>query len=155
MAPGTDASGQAGGPKQRISILTAFCMVALALALDAAQDFAIFLNALPVIGTAIDVVFSWFIAALAAIIFGVWFALLRVNYFTGKKAATKMLIMFSSVVVELIPFLDALPAITFGVVALIIQTRIEDSETLSSVLPGEIRAALPRSANDNEGRLAA
>jgi hypothetical protein len=114
---------------QRISVLTAVFMVAVAIGLDAAQDLALFLNALPVIGTAMDIVVSWFIGALAAIVFGVWFALLRVSYFTGKKAATKMLIMFSSVVVELIPFVDALPAITFGVVALIIQTRIEDSGT--------------------------
>lgn len=113
--------------KQRISVVTAICMVALAVIFDGIQDILLFINVLPVIGQVIDVVFSWFISFLAAVSFGVWFALLRVNYFSGRKSGQKLLVMFSSIIVELIPYIDALPAITFGVVSLIIITRIEDA----------------------------
>lgn len=126
MPQSVDSSAWTGLQKERIGIATAIAMVGTALVLDGLQALLFFLNVLPAIGQVLDVVGSWFISFLAVIIFGLWFALCRVNYFTGKKAGMKLLIMLSTVVVELIPILDAIPAITFGVVALIIQTRIED-----------------------------
>jgi len=112
--------------RQRISVPVALLMVALALIFDGLQDLALFVNVIPAVGTVIDFIFSEMIAWLAAIIFFVWFAVLGVNY-GGKKAALKLLISLSSFIVELIPLIDALPAITVGVVSLIIITRAEDS----------------------------
>src|SRR6185437_5296383 len=130
MPPTLDSGagqGADGERKQRVTAITAIFLVGTALALDLLQDLALFVNVIPALGQALYVAASWFISILAAIVFGIWFAILGVNYFTGKKAAMKVLIAFASLVVELVPFLDALPAITFVVVALIIVTKTEDA----------------------------
>jgi hypothetical protein len=92
-------------------------MVAVAIGFDVAQ---LFLD-----GTLIGSIGAPVIDFMAATCFFIWFAVLGVNY-SGKNGATKMLISLASFIVELIPIIDALPAITFGVAALIVQTRLED-----------------------------
>lgn len=141
MAREIDSSSWTGRPKQRISIVAAFSLVAVALVFDSTQDLALFLIVLPGIGAAFDIVISWLVSTLAAIVFGVWFAILGVNYFTGKAPAKKLLIVLGCLIVELVPFLDALPAITFGVVALIIQTRLEDEPGNMGTLAGSLLLA--------------
>ncbi len=126
MAQEIDSASWTGRPKQRINTMVATSMVAVALCLDGLQTLMFFLNGIPAVGTVIDFVVSTFISFTAAAIFGIWFALLGVKYFSGKNAAKKTLIVMSSFIVELIPLIDALPAITFGVVAVIVQTYAED-----------------------------
>ncbi len=141
MANNVDTSGWPSAPKERISILNAVSMIGFALFCDGIQGFAVFLNGVPAIGTIIDVAFSWIISIFATVVFGVWFAICGV--YGGQNASKKMLIMFSTVVVELVPIIDALPAITFGVVALIIQTRIEDGGLSNLPLMGQVAAINP------------
>lgn len=108
----------------RIGTTTAAVMIFFAVLLDAIQFIATFLNIIPGLGVAVN----WFIAIFAAIAFGLWFTLSGINYFSGKQAARKTLIAFSSVIIELLPIIDALPAITSGVVLMIVVSRIEDAE---------------------------
>lgn len=77
--------------------------------------------------TVIGSVFAVFLSVFAALSFFLWFALLGINYF-GKGAAIKMLASLGTLVAELIPIISGLPAITAGVVTLIVQSRIEDMQ---------------------------
>lgn len=77
--------------------------------------------------TVIGSVFAVFLSVFAAMSFFLWFASLHINYF-GKGAAIKMLASLGTLVAELIPIISGLPAITAGVVTLIVQSRIEDMQ---------------------------
>lgn len=124
--------------KPRIGAIAAIVCVVIALGLDGLQFvFSLFhaLNLLdPVtfgvsgaIGSAIAIVVPFFISILAFLGFGFFFFFSGVNYFSGKRAALKLIAAFGSLVIELVPLLDALPAITAGVVGIIIASRIEDA----------------------------
>ena len=107
-----------GGPTYRISWLTASFMIAIALVLDAIQFvLTLFLLTEPLAELA---------TFIAIPVFGVWFLLLGVNYFGGKRSTTKVISALGSTVVELIPFVDALPGITLGVGGVIWASRKED-----------------------------
>jgi len=114
--------------KARIGNVNAGLMVGAALLFDLLQFVFSFFHIIPVVGNAVALIVAWYIAAFALVVFGVWFALCGVNYFTGKRSAQKLLTAFSAVIIELVPFVNALPAITGGVIAMIIATRIEDFE---------------------------
>jgi hypothetical protein len=111
----------------RISGITAFFLISTAVLFDAAQFLVAFIPF-------VDIVLDWLLGAFAACVFGVWFLVLGVNYFQGKKALAKIITMFSSVVIELVPIVDALPAITLGVVTLIFLTWAEDRENAKEAL---------------------
>lgn len=112
----------------RISNLTAVALITVAILSDGAQFVASFFHVLiPIVGSALAFVLTWYIGMVAQILFAMWFALLGVDGGTKSKAfATRILIYMSVFVVELVPLLNALPAITFGVVALILLARAED-----------------------------
>ncbi len=102
----------------KISNVEAGFMIAVALILDGIQ----FLFTLFVITS----FFSILVTVLAICIFGVWFAIHRVNYFSGRKTGAKILSVFGSMFVELVPLIDGLPAITAGVIGIIVSTRLEE-----------------------------
>jgi hypothetical protein len=138
--------------KQTIGMIVAVLMVMLALLFDAAQFLATFLHILPVVGNAAAVVFAWFITILATSIFAVWFALHDISYASGRGAGRRMLIALSAVVIELIPIIDALPAITIGVIGIIIESRIQDAQKAIAPKARPIRSRYtppPVAANDN------
>ncbi len=112
------------GPKkeQRIGILSAIMMVALAFLFDVFQFLATFLNIVPGLGVALCL----YISMLSFSAFFVWFALKGVDYL-DRNGAVKLIVIIATTVTELIPLVDALPAITLGVLSLIIITRAEDS----------------------------
>lgn len=112
--------------KRKIGNVTAAFMIGAAILFDALQFLVTFLHLIPAVGNAAAVALAWFITVLATATFGVWFALVGVNYFTGKGAGKRFLIVLSATVVELVPIIDAVPAITLGVVFLILQTRLEE-----------------------------
>lgn len=117
------------GPKRekaRVGNLSAGFIVGLAIIFDLIQILVSFLHVIPFVGNAIAVVVAWFVAVVALLIFGLWFWWLGVNYFTGKRAGLKLLAVFGTFVIELVPLVDALPAITAGVVLVIIASRVED-----------------------------
>ena len=109
-----------GGGKQRIHVVIAFAMVATALLIDIVQ---ILFEWLPAVGPII----GWFFAAFGFIVFGIWFMLVGVNYL-DRNGAVKVMVSLASCVVELIPFVDMIPALTLGVLSLILITRAEDGK---------------------------
>ena len=101
----------------RINTITAGLMIGVAVLADGIQ----FLLTLTVIGSIV----AMFISAFVWIVFLIWFALCGVSYF-DRGGATRGLIMLTSAITELVPFINAVPALTLGVVALIIHSRMED-----------------------------
>lgn len=105
--------------KKRVGNITAGIMIATAVLFDGLQALLI----LTVLGSLL----SYFFTFLATIIFSLWFLLLKVNYF-GKGSGNNLLIALGAAVTELVPFINAFPAITAGVVGLIVQSRIQDAK---------------------------
>jgi hypothetical protein len=125
----------------RIGTLAAIVCVLIALILDWLQFFfSLFhafnaLDVIPVVGpaigvtgSAIAVIIPLAIALFAFLGFGFYFFFCGINYFGGKQMALKTLGMFGSLAIELVPLLDDLPAITAGVLTVIIASRIEDAK---------------------------
>lgn len=106
--------------QQRIGNVTAGAIIGIALIIDGLQ----FLLTLTVVGSVIAAAMTF----LAGFGFWLWFSILGVKY-VGKDGSKKLLIGITSLITELIPVVDALPATTLGVVLIIIQTRIEDART--------------------------
>ena len=111
------------GRKHTIGNIAAGLLIALAVVFDGIQALltvSVFL--LP---------FSVFFTFLSTITFFICFALLGVSY-SGRHGATRMLTMIAMTVAELAPVINAIPATTAGVAALILMTRFEDAKkTLS------------------------
>ena len=131
-----------GTPRVRVGNFMGGALIALAFLFDLIQFLVSFLHVVPWVGNAIAFVVALFITCFAYITFGIWFALLRVNYFTGKQAALKILTLIGTLGLELIPLIDALPAITAGVITMVIVSRIEDmyetsTTALSAVVGGK------------------
>lgn len=129
-------------PKIRINFWTTSLLVGFALIIDLVQFLVSFLHVIPWAGNAVAFVVGTFLSFVAYISLGVWFALLGINYFSGKRAALKILTLLATFGIELIPLLNAIPAITAGVVTMIIVSRIEDAagtstKGLSAVLEGK------------------
>ena len=114
-------------PKVRIKNAEIPFFILKALAFDGAQVIVLPLFALPFIGMVLAVIIPFLITIAAFISFSLLFAIKKVNYFSGKKAAMKVLILFGSLAVELLPFVTGLPAITGGVALMIFASRIEDT----------------------------
>jgi|GEM_PF-6830794 len=119
----------------RINFLWAFFLVGVALLIDALQGL------LDLLGTIIPGLFivPWFMSGAAFILFFLWFKLLHVNYL-DRNASTKLFIMLASAVVELVPLVNMIPAITLGVVSLIVVSRMEDGENFLSNLSRDRRS---------------
>lgn len=101
--------------KQEIGIITSIALVGVALIFDGIQallTLSVFL--IPV---------AWFMSALAWIIFLLWFLYLGVSYF-DKGGALRLLTALAAIVTELLPIINALPGLTIGVVALIVQHNL-------------------------------
>lgn len=107
-----------GEVRYRVSGVSLGFMLALAAIFDLLQ----FLLTLTVVGA----LFSWLVTAIAVTIYAIWFLLLGVNYFSGRKAASKMIAALTTAVVEFIPLVSALPTITIGVLAIALISRSED-----------------------------
>src|SRR5688572_26613394 len=97
-----------GKKEPRISSTSAALLVGTAVVFDV-------VSAVPAIGQAIAAVGS-------AVVFGIWFVILGVPLVSPKKLLTWSL----AYLVEVIPAISALPAITTGVILMIAITRTED-----------------------------
>lgn len=124
--------------KNRVGVITAGFMVGIALLFDLLQFLFSMLHVIPFIGTQIAIGVTWFITVLALGIFGLWFTLLGVKYFTGKQVQAKLVALFGPIALELIPLVGALPAITAGVVVLIVISRYEDAAVQNNPLAGAL-----------------
>lgn len=92
--------------------------------------FQFFLNLLPI--PVIGWVLSMFVGMAALCIFAVWFLVLGVGLFGGRKAGVKMASAILAPVIEIIPLVGALPGTTLGVLGIIIASRLEDRERPSA-----------------------
>ncbi|HRH55381.1 MAG TPA: hypothetical protein PK609_00770 [Candidatus Paceibacterota bacterium] len=126
------APAPAQQPQKRIGIFTAGIIVALALLVDGLQ----FLLTWSVVFIPLSFLLTFF----AAVGFFVWFAILGVNYF-DKNAGLKVVASLGSVVAELIPVINAVPATTLGVVVIVTQTMLEDKGVSLKVSPRTLRKA--------------
>jgi hypothetical protein len=107
-----------GEVRYRVSGVSMGFMIAIAAIFDLLQ----FLLTLTVIGSLL----AWLVTVFAGMIFFVWFLILGINYFSGKKAAAKVGTILSTSVLEFIPILNALPTITIGVITIALVSRMED-----------------------------
>ncbi|MBA3789482.1 hypothetical protein H0X32_03810 [Patescibacteria group bacterium] len=82
-----------------------------------------FLISLTVVGE----IGSEFIGIVGDGIFFLWLFLLRVNYF-GKNSGKKVGLVIGATIIELIPFINDIPADVIEVIFLILITRKEDRE---------------------------
>lgn len=121
----------------RIGTVTAGLMIGLAVLVDGIQ----FLLTLTVIGSIVAMLISAFVW----ITFLIWFALCGVSYF-DRGAAVRGGIVIVSAITELVPFINAVPAVTLGVVALIIHSRIEDRKRNNAPQNNANNQALVRKA---------
>lgn len=105
-------------PKSKISNLSATFIIGVAVLVDGIQ----FLLTLTVLGSLLSVLLTFF----ASVGFFLFFLLLGVKY-TGKGGGVKLFSMLGASVAELIPFINAIPAWTAGVVAIIVQERMREA----------------------------
>jgi hypothetical protein len=129
-------------------------MLALALVFDGLQALV---TLVPVLGQALSIMLT----IIAVTSFGLWFAIKGVSYFSGRKAGLKIAATLGSTVAELIPFIQALPAISLSVLVVIMASRLEDKEENAEekrtapapmrIMPRVVRlpANPPPAVNDN------
>lgn len=103
--------------KYRISKLTATFMLVIALIIDLVE----LLLALLLVG----LVLNRLITLLEWFIFGLWFTILGVPFFTGGK---RMATTTGGIIIGLIPGVGALPEFTLSIFLLILISRSEDRD---------------------------
>ena len=103
--------------RHRIGKLEGVSMVSIALLFDGLQALFTFLL--------IGLLVNWIFTFLAWLLFYIWFRINDVGFFdTGVR---KLITLFASVLIELIPGVNAIPAITLGLVILLIIVNSEDA----------------------------
>jgi len=130
--------------KRTIGNVTAGFMVAVALLVDALQGlFTLTVFLIPL---------SWFLTFLSTIGFSLWFFLL--GAYKGKGAEKRVLVSLAATAAEMVPLLNAIPAVTGGVALVIVQTRLKDlaEEKLGKIDPKKAVAA-QRLARMREARM--
>lgn len=103
-----DEDRQQEKKESKISDTTAALMIGTAVILD-------LISIIPVVGQAFASVGSF-------VIFLIWFLILGLPLVTPKKLLTTL----SAYIIEFIPAISALPAITVGVILMIVLTRAEE-----------------------------
>src|SRR5262245_1428954 len=97
-------------------------ILAFAIVLDGLQFIFNLLSGVPGL-----MVLPWFMSCVAFIALFIVFKLCGVNYL-DRNAHTKLFVMLASVVIEFIPFINAIPALTLGALSVIVITRAEDGK---------------------------
>jgi hypothetical protein len=121
----------------RIGFVTAFFLIATAAVFD---GLSFLLTPLIGVGTIVTV--------FAYILFFVWFALLGVQFMSGKKALQKLGTMGGTAIIDALPVIGGLaPAITVGVVIIIVITYIEDKENAAKLAAKKKASQHAASAN--------
>ncbi len=106
-----------GKTGQRIDGLMATLLILAALGADFLQTLALLGG--PFLGSLISLIAFTF--------FSCWFFMLGVSYL-DRNGAVKFVIWMCSFIVEFIPILNTIPAITMGVVSLVLMTRFADGK---------------------------
>lgn len=116
----------------RIGFGTAFLMVILALFLDSSQVVFGVIGLIPLIGNIIGSLLSFFVGFFAWLSFYTWFKMHNVSFMRPQR----LIALLGAGFVELVPYLNALPAWTFAVLFLIANTRIEDKTGINVMVLG-------------------
>ncbi len=110
--------------RYRITGVTGCFMIAIAVLLDLLQ---ILFTITLIFALAADLV-----TFIAAGIFGLWFLILGVSYTGGSRGMMKFMTAILSSVTELVPVIDAMPALTIGIATIILASRAEDREQFAA-----------------------
>jgi len=110
--------------KERIDNVTAGFMGAVSGLFDLVGGLINFIPVVGQIGSTLIMIFGF-------LVMGFWLVLKGVKLVSGKTATTG----FVSVVIEAIPILNALPALTFFVVRTILMVKSEDKLSALTKLP--------------------
>lgn len=127
--------------KERISLVTAAFIVALTLTIDGLQ----ILLTITVVGSIASLVLGLIMGFVLWLIF-----ILHGVKYSGVGALKKVGASFGSMIVEMIPFIDALPITTVGAVIVILQTRKEDKEAREKALEEAQKAKQAQAARMQE-----
>jgi ribosomal protein L25 (general stress protein Ctc) len=111
----------------RIGTLTASLLVGTALIFDALQGLVTLVASVPIPPLQPIIVLAWYLSGLAFTIFLLWFKFLGVNYL-DRNANVKLLTIILAFAFESVPIVSMIPALTLGVVAMIVISRYEDGE---------------------------
>lgn len=103
--------------ERKIGNGAAVAIIGIALIIDGIQA----LLTLTVVGSIV----ATFVTFIAGFGFFLWFTLLGVKYL-GKEGGKKALIGLASLIAELVPFVNALPATTAGVLGIILTERAKE-----------------------------
>ncbi len=135
----------------RIGVVTGLFMLMFTIVADLLQ----FLLTLLVVTIPV----AYLVTFLAQISLFIWLAILGVSYFGGKKAYQNLIALGSSVIIELVPIISALPAITAATAFIIFNSRAEDREKFKAnkpkVLPGRGNSAQSQAINENQRKFEA
>lgn len=112
--------------RNRIPNTTRALMLAVAGAVDAVQLATKPLALIPFVGIVIAFAIDAAVSILAGLTFGLWFALRRVNFFSGRRGARKALFVFSGFFLEVLPVINILPAWFLSVWYVIKEVQKED-----------------------------
>lgn len=129
--------------KSKIGNVTAIFLISVAVVVDGIQ----FLLTLTVLGSILSTLVTFF----ASIMFFLVFLLLGVKY-TGKGGGVKLASMLGASVTELVPFLNAVPAWTAGVVAVIVQERLAEAQASGATSDPKKVVAIARLARMKAAR---
>ena len=105
------------GGHYRINMLMLVLMIMVALVIEMVQ---VFLNL-----TVLLAIGGLYVSFLGMTIFAIWFKILGVT-FVGGRAGLKIISLGTAAVIELVPFLNALPSFTLGVLIIALISRMED-----------------------------
>lgn len=111
--------------KNRIGNLTAILMTTIALIFDVLQAISNLAVFIPFVGLIIAVVVSWFITILASIFFFAWYSVQGITLFE-RHGFRIILLLLSTFIIEIIPFLNIIPAWTAGTIITILLVRHSD-----------------------------
>ena len=106
-------------PKERISNPIALIIICLAVLVDLVQGLLTV--------TLVGIIFSMMLGVFASFTLWLTFTLHGVKY-SGTAGLKKIAASFGTMVIEMVPFLDALPLVTIGACIIIFETKKEDRE---------------------------
>lgn len=136
----------------KIGVVTALFMLMFTIVADLLQILlTLFVVTIPV---------AYLVTFLAEISLFIWLGILGVSYFGGRKAYQNIIALGSSVMIELVPLISALPALTAATAFIIFNSRKADKEAFKAKnskmqLGRGYSNQQPRAANDNQSQFQA
>jgi hypothetical protein len=111
---------------QRIGDVKALAIISVAVICDALKILLFFINAIPLVGTALDAIVSFFVSIIEVIIdFG---TLGFSGAYTGPGSTTNLLFTMAATVIDFVPIIDDLPITTLSVLFIIWNSRKTDKK---------------------------